>query len=413
MASISVFDDTRVEYSYKQPSVVTITVDVQTGRERSPTPQGGQEWRLPTFDPRNETKYLYKLHTVDIYFWTKEDAISFVNSVRRILPSNQLNMIGEPAAPPPHSEAMSPIVQKLENVAISDPSYQQGRSRDSKVSSTFPGPPPAPVKPEEPATNFSPMAYNPAAPAAPETIRHREKTPPPPEDGTANPLAMAAVNDQGQQFSNGYQQQLGSVPSAIASPQGSYFPGPPQSAANNYNQTPGSFPPPPPKSSPGNYQQATYTPQQANFTTQYAQQNPQVGTFPGSPGFQQPLQSPGFQQPLQSPGFQQPLQSPGFLQPLRSPGFASPTQYPGSIPPPPPGIQAPASGFSNYSYSQNQGVPLANDYSIHQQLYRPTEGEAITKQKNLKEPRGKLEENAARLEKGVTGFLKKIEKKYG
>jgi hypothetical protein len=30
-----------------------------------------------------------------------------------------------------------------------------------------------------------------------------------------------------------------------------------------------------------------------------------------------------------------------------------------------------------------------------------------------KEPRGKLEENAGRLERGVTGMLKKFEKKFG
>ena len=57
-----------------------------------------------------------------------------------------------------------------------------------------------------------------------------------------------------------------------------------------------------------------------------------------------------------------------------------------------------------------------NDYGIHSQVYRPTEGEAQLKHKGskvAKGPRGKLEENAGRLEKGVTGILKKFEKKYG
>jgi len=50
-------------------------------------------------------------------------------------------------------------------------------------------------------------------------------------------------------------------------------------------------------------------------------------------------------------------------------------------------------------------------------VYRPTEVEATKglKHKPSKNSKtmGKLEENAGRLEKGVTGILKKFEKKYG
>lgn len=53
----------------------------------------------------------------------------------------------------------------------------------------------------EEARDFTPMAYNPAAPAAPESIRPREKTPPP-EDGDVNPLAAAVAYDQ-QPFAGG------------------------------------------------------------------------------------------------------------------------------------------------------------------------------------------------------------------
>ena len=35
------------------------------------------------------------------------------------------------------------------------------------------------------------------------------------------------------------------------------------------------------------------------------------------------------------------------------------------------------------------------------------------KQVNKKESRGKLEENAARLERGMTGMFKKFEKRFG
>jgi len=82
-------------------------------------------------------------------------------------------------------------------------------------------------------------------------------------------------------------------------------------------------------------------------------------------------------------------------------------------------ISSPPGGYSTYAYGHRQSgsgtgaPPLMNDYSIHQQVYRPTEGEAAIKNRPAKEPRGKLEERAGKLEKGVGGFLKKLEKKYG
>jgi hypothetical protein len=61
--------------------------------------------------------------------------------------------------------------------------------------------------------------------------------------------------------------------------------------------------------------------------------------------------------------------------------------------------------------------PGGQGYAIHQQLYRPTECETSgSKPFNYepkKEARGKLEENAGKLERGVTGMLKKFEKKFG
>ena len=55
-----------------------------------------------------------------------------------------------------------------------------------------------------------------------------------------------------------------------------------------------------------------------------------------------------------------------------------------------------------------------SDYNIHAQVYRPTEGESAVKynSKVAKPPRGKLEENAGRLEGKIGGFLKKVERKY-
>jgi hypothetical protein len=369
-----------------------LTVDGQTGQQIPPP--NTQEWHLPTFDPRNENKYMYKLHTVDIYFWTKEDALQFVNGIRRVLPAAQLTVLDEPVAPPPHQEDMSPIVQKLENVAISDPSYQQGRTRDSRTTTAaFPGPPISATPQSEESSNFAPMAYNPAAPAAPEAIKHREKTPPP-EDGAANPLAAAAASDQGQTFGPTYPQQGFSGP--LGQPQTSYFTGapapPPQQSVQSpfaqHFQNTFAAPPtaatvaapygqaPPSATAPPAYQQqaSSHVP-----VTQYA-------NYPGSPN-----------SAMTTPG----IYSPGVSSPLTTPGFHAPGAPPG--------------GYSQFQYgSQINSTPLMNDYSIHQQLYRPTEEEsAHHKAKALKPPRGKLEQRAGQVEKGVGSLLKKLEKKIG
>jgi hypothetical protein len=360
--SPTVLDKAHMEYSYKHPTLLTLTVDAAGA-------SSDHEWRLPTFDPRNEKKYLYKLHTIDIYFWEKEDAELFLNAARRMVPEKQMAILDEPAAPAAHHEEMSPVVQQLENVAISDPSYQKGQTRDSRPSASFAGPPLSAVpQPEKvPEKAFSPMAYNPAAPAAPEAIRHREKTPPP-EDGAANPLAAAAASDQGQ--AQGYNQFVPPPVSAFGPPsQPLYFAGPPQAG---HAGSPYAAPPPSALSRAQSYPQTLV--QQAGYNGQHA-------AYLG-------------QQAL-----------------MQSPGFSPPPQY--SQAPPPPAASPPQGGYSNYQYSPAQAAPLSNEYSIHQQIYRPTEGEHAIKHKPAKAPRGQLEDSAQKLEKGITSFLKKVEKKYG
>jgi hypothetical protein len=357
-----------MEYSYKHPTLLTLTVDAAGA-------SGDHEWRLPTFDPRNEKKYLYKLHTLDIYFWEKEDAQLFLNAARQMMPEKQMAILDEPAPPPAHHGEMSPVVQQLENIAISDPSYQKGQTRDSRPSASFAGPPLSAVpQPEKvPENTFSPMAYNPAAPAAPEAIRHREKTPPP-EDGAANPLAAAAAADQAQ--IPRYNQFAPPPVSAFGPPaQPLYFAGPPQAGNSN---SPYAAPPPSALNRTQSYPQSV--PQQVAYNAQ-TQQYAQHAVYPGQQA------------------------------PLQSPGFAAPPQY--SQAAPQPATAPPPAGYSNYQYSQAPAAPVSDEYSIHQQLYRPTEGEHAIKNKPLKAPRGQLEESAQKIEKGVTSFLKKIEKKYG
>jgi hypothetical protein len=401
-------DQAKVRYSYKHHCMVSLTVADNVDQS---------QWHLPTYDPRNENKYHYKLHSLDIYFWTQRDALQFVNGVRRVLPASQVEVLDEPA-PPPQPAGMSSVVQRLEKVAVSDPSYGHAGSsaaghaqQQQQQQHGFAGPPvsavapndasaqfagsPAPASIPGPPASFVPMAYNPAAPAAPETIRHREKTPPPDED-PLNPLSVAVAYD--------YQRQP-------------FTPGP---------VPPSQFPP---LASPGLPPQGLASP---GFPPQFAgpPQHPGVHRAATVQGLA-PMPSPGLSSPYGGGGGMPPPPPQSQSQPQ-----PQPQSQPSQLPPPPgpapgpapatapasntpaPSTSPPPGGFSNYSYAQsNQARPGAQDYSIHHQLYRPTESEMVgTKPQPYepkKEPRGRLEENAGRLERGVSGMFKKFEKKFG
>lgn len=313
--SRAVLDQTHVRYSYKQHCMVSLTVADAVDQS---------EWHLPTYDPRNETKYHYKLHSLDAYFWTQQDALQFVNGVRRVLPPHQVEVLDEPA--PLHASPLvgvSSVVQQLERAAVSDPQYGAGAPTQNAGPTAGAVPPPPP-----PQGSFVPMPYNPAAPAAPETIRHREKTPPL-DDDPLNPLAVAVAHD--------------------------------------YHKQP--------------------------FT-------PGLPT-PSQPGM--PLSQPGMP-PLQQPAMHRAATMPAGLASPFGPSFpASPRFVPSqTVSQPTPPIASPGDG-----YTHGPG-----DYSIHQQVYRPSSSETHQFQPK-QEARGKLEENAGRLERGVTGMLKKFEKKFG
>ncbi|KAI9642440.1 hypothetical protein NHQ30_009245 [Ciborinia camelliae] len=349
-------DSAHVKYSYKHTTLVSLTVDGPNGQQRN-SPIGTQEWHLPTFDPRNETKYMYRLHTIDLYFWNKEDALNFVNGVRRVLPQHQITLEDEPVPPPPHADDMSPVVRQLENVAISDPSYQHGRTKTSRTSPpaainvSFPGPPSSSSQQSQVPTTFAPMAYNPAAPAAPEVIQHREKTPPP-EDGAGNPLVHAATSDQGQ-FS---------PPSQFHQHSGFSAPAPPPQFQRQ--QTFPTMSPPQQAHGQGSFSAAT--------PPQHTSTPPNSNYFPGSIPSTTTLRSPF------SPQF-----------PPQTPSFA---------PPPTTSIYRPTEVEAK-SKKGNGG--------------KKGKGDAENGKGKEKGPRGRLEDNAGRLEKGVTGILKKFEKKYG
>ena len=114
---------------------------------------------------------MYRLHTVDIYLWTQNDASMFLDSLRRVLQPHQLQIIADPKVISPTSQhhehkndTMSPVIANLERAAISH------QSRTSSISSTqaFPGPPQAafPGPPARTSTT-SPAAATPIMNALP------------------------------------------------------------------------------------------------------------------------------------------------------------------------------------------------------------------------------------------------------
>ncbi|KAL4998228.1 hypothetical protein BDV10DRAFT_167531 [Aspergillus recurvatus] len=439
-------ENVHISHSTRFPSLCTVTVDgqsqAQEGYAFSPPPGSANpyEWQLPTYGPSGENA-IQRLHTLDIYFWTQSDADQFLDLAEEYLSHAQVETDRHPFPPPPQANATSTIVQQLENVAITDPAYQNGQTRNSQseaaVSPAPIGlpPPPPPLQSPPSATpaashqhtssvsplsaeqkrdsaQFTPLPYNPAAPAAPEPIKHREKTPPPPDAADGTGLAAAVAADHSAPYSNPPQKPaLGGGYAAAQQGQG-------QATPASYG-LPGAYTSPPPSaglSFPPHHQAPIQSP---------------PATVPSYPS-QTPVQSP--------PATTVPSYPPTYLQN----NYAQTQQQ--LIQQQPPsfyGTQVPAiGGYSTYAYEQSQPQPHhhhhhhhhqstpsiqssanvntpGSEYAIHNQMYRPTEAEAsshlqdhakLAMQNPGQRPR-KLEESASRVESSVNRFLKKLEKK--
>lgn len=426
-------DSTKIRRSYKHPNLFTVIVD---GNKGDAANVSEHQWRLPSTDPRDEGKYLFRLHTIDLYFWTLEDAETFLEAAQRTLHQEQLELLDAPVAPPPHNEVMSPVVAQLESIAIKDPAYHNGQTRNSRSESIHTM---ASQPAREETQAYTPLAYNPAAPPAPEPIKHREKTPPPPEAAAGTGLAAVALQDQ----AHGYApHQAGFVPSAVGpqsphsfSPQGHY-------QSSGYGASPSHTP-----------QTSQYAASTANIS--YAPRTSSISTFspppihnvgpPATNPYVPQHHSPGPPQysvtgtpghpmspianqfspsgtPVETPTTQilgnsyidHPLQPLQHLQPQYADYLASQT---------PQHQQVPIGGYSDYNYNDpKQRHPHQHtneqDHAIHSQVYRPTEEEASyhsgkKPSKPSSGPTGKLEQKAEKYEKGLNRLLRKVEKKIG
>ena len=436
-------------------------VSSQSSGARSPTSRDADEWRLASADPRDQGKQKYRLHTLDIYFWTAEDAKQVTDCLKKLLPPSQLDLIEEeqPAHQEQHHEDVAPVVRNLENVALSDPAYRDGRTRNSQ---NQPQTQPSPIhaaardsgeaaaqssspvsqmssvgrsdsaKPRDPAA-FTPLAYNPAAPPAPEPIAHREKTPPPPDAADGTGLG-AAVHDApyrpGMPQSNtpyipgapgpvpNMYGHVGSPPPASGAAYGSstgqappYGSPPPQGRTSGSSATPSFGPTATPSFGPPTTLTQT-TSRQSSTAQQYAPPPKDA-----QPYAQQPVETPGtqFYNSLPPPDRHQSL---AHVQPQYADYLSSKTSP-----------QPPIGGYSDYQYhASGQPVPGSAQQQhgspgdIHSQVYRPTEGEAHGhgghgdrkhRSSNSGKMSGAFDRNADKIEKKAGGWLKKLEKKIG
>lgn len=345
--------------------------------------------------------------------------------VRKIVQLGQLEVLDAPDA---HEEAMSPVVQQLETIAIQDPAYHNGQTKSSEPSATAFAPPSiadqaAVVPKAESQDDYKPLAYNPAAPAAPEPIRHREKTPPPPDSETGTGLAAAAYHDHTLtsqhpgSLSNSPHRHSQSSHGYVGSPQQdhrgsslSYLPPPPAPPHSGANANPYSsaLTLASPLQSSGSSPSSHIKPSSISFSPPPKDSKAHVyGKELGAPD------SPATEILGNSyiTGPPQPLQH---LQPQYADYLETRHQSP-----------KPEGGYSDYQYSQaphhHKHHSHDNEYDVHNQAYRPTEEEARShKHKHRKhsespsgQSSGRLEQKADKVEKGVSRFLKKLEKKIG
>lgn len=347
---------------------------------------------------------MYKLHTVDLYFWTAEDGSLFLDSLRRVLVEGQIRVLDAP--PSEHRDSMSPVVQQLERVAVSTPSMPVRADSISTTQSQparhTPASPPASVS-SDATPQYAPVtAYNPAAPVAPEPIAHREKTPPPADAASGTGLKAATHYDAGApQFSGPPQQAYGQQP-YFSGPPGQPQPSPGIQRSTTYTTTPPTQPQPSP-----------YGPTFAGPPTQTVGQDPNAQFMPQQVQRQviMPTSFGPFAQstiPSAVPGASA---APTGAPPAYSPGYADPNAQ--FMPQQQPAPQQQQPQQPNYVYGEHATNNIS--HSIHNQLYIPEEGAGHGHGPAQAGPGqasavGRLEKQAGRYEKKINSFFKRLDK---
>jgi hypothetical protein len=78
--------------TYKHPNLFSIAVEGVKHGGTAPRPADHSHWHLPAFGLTHEHKYLYKIHTLDLYLWTSNDAMKLLDLIKRIMPHPQLDV---------------------------------------------------------------------------------------------------------------------------------------------------------------------------------------------------------------------------------------------------------------------------------------------------------------------------------
>lgn len=463
----AVLESVTVKQSQKHPTLCTITVDGFKGDLKQPIQNQEYHWRLPNTDPRNEGKYLFRLHTLDLYFWKADDANAFMSSLGQILEKDQVEILDAPPIRDPHQGVTSPVVQKLENMAVQDPAYGNGRTRDSRTSSVAHGPTPTTSTPQSAARQempnaadpaaFTPMTYNPAAPPAPEPIKHREKTPPPLDAEQGTGLAAAAHQDHLQAYSpmpsplpsqsqspmprppygqsplsHGFSGPPQGQPYAhthVSPPPQTGFSPPPSVQAQRHSSVPSV--PPPPQAGHTSVSPYVSTPSVASIPQSYTSatisSSQQSMTSFGPPPIDPNAKPYGVEPKLERTataeilgnsyigGEKQPLQH---LQPQYADYLASrpQSQQPQwqQQPQPPGGPVNIDHQHGHQPHRHHSHSSAGNEHAIHNPMYRPTEEGAHKHRKHSEaaagQQPGKFEQRTAKLDKGVNRLFKKLEK---
>lgn len=431
LISQSALDHVHLQNSAVFPTRCMVTVDGFNAGQVESSPPGADpyEWRLAS----KEANGLLRLHALDIYFWSLDDANQFMDLVVTILRPEQIGLVRP--VPTESDQVLDPIVQQLETVAITDPGYQNGQTLDSKPEPasnliqnppnladtvSFPPPPPGgppissqstptttgtPSEEHKESANVAPLPYNPAAPVAPELIKHREKTPPPPDAETGTGLAAAVAADYGVPYTQ--PQSLGEGHAPTSSQTSVYSPA----------TMPTSFAPSPASVDLTHSRSVSSSTSTGPPRTAYSSGS-SVVTSPGAYS----LATAGTPMLSSQMAFAPPLQDPNVhLHGQQQYAYVSQAPEPRLLRQQ---TAPPLDGYSSSSYQQHlvhhhNPSGSGNEYDIHSQVYRPTEVEAQSHyqkyaEKAIKNPgqrARKLEESAARVENSVNKFLKRLERR--
>ncbi|KAF2863320.1 hypothetical protein K470DRAFT_122623 [Piedraia hortae CBS 480.64] len=221
---------TSLEYSNQQPTLSSLRADAASTDQT--------EWTLPGYDIDNSRTGRYYVQGVDIYHWTERDGEILRKELATATSANR-------------SDSVSPIAQQLEKTSFT-PGY-------------VPSPPPT-------------QSYNPAAPAAPEPIAHREKTPPP-EDGQSGGLYLPKSNYASGQSAPPPRQEYDQPQSGYHHPEAGYSPQP-RPVQGHHTQS--SF-----DSQPAGYPTQSYGYEKSS-TPSYGYEKPSTPSFGPSAGHLNP-----------------------------------------------------------------------------------------------------------------------------